>query len=141
MNFNNFVYLSLIPEDVLIYMKSYIPNEVILVTSRYYYLKHRKLIESMIPENQYESYLKNVIRFDHEFIFSFLLKTHKQNWIKKKRIKYKNLIFDNKLFFLNNYALENNSTKCRELIDLTCKSILGKKWHKNSKLVKNIWNN
>jgi len=134
-------HLSLFPDDILLYIKPYISKKILVFTSRYYYLKYRKTIDSMIPEKRYEGYLRNVVRYDSVFTFSFLLKKHKQEWIKNKRIKYKNYVFDNKLFFLNNYALENNSTKCRELIDIHAKSILGKKWHKKSKLVKNIWNN
>ena len=133
-------YLLLIPDDILIYIKPYISREILLLTSKFYYLKYRKTI-SIIKKKNYESYLRYIIRCDHGFIFSILLKEYKQKWIKNKRIKYKNLIFDNKLYFLNNYALENNSTKCKELIDIHAKSILGKKWHKKSKIVKNIWNN
>jgi len=133
--------LSLLPDDILLYIKPYISKEILVLTSKRYYLKYRKTIDSIIPEKRYEGYLRNIVRYDYEFIFSFLLKKHKQEWIKNKRIKYKNLIFDNKLYFLNYYALENNSTKCRELLNIHAKSILGKKWHKKSKLIKNIWNN
>jgi hypothetical protein len=74
-----------------------------------------------------------MIRQDNDFVFKQLLKENYQRWLNMKKCYYKNCIYSNYITFLESYAIDNESTKCRKLIiDLFQELGLSKNQHKKN---------
>jgi len=82
-----------------------------------------------------------MVRKDCSFVFAQLLEENFDRWKKAKKYRYKSYVFDNYLRFLVHYSTENNSTKCRELLNNKGNAALGQKWHKNVRIRNNRWSN
>jgi hypothetical protein len=95
----------------------------------------------MIPDDNYESYIRDMVRKDCSFVFAQLLEENFGRWKKNKKYRYKSYVFDNYLCFLGHYSIENNSTKCRELLNSKGDAVLGQKWHKNVRIRNTRWSN
>jgi hypothetical protein len=57
-----------------------------------------------------------MIRRDNEFVFEKIITENIELWIKKKEYIYKNMIFNNYIYFIINYCIENNSERCRDIL-------------------------
>tara|TARA_B100000902_G_C27233537_1_gene876167 strand:+ start:490 stop:927 length:438 start_codon:yes stop_codon:yes gene_type:complete len=127
-------YLNLISEDLVSEILSYINPDYLVMTSKVNYLKYYKLIKKKIIYRRYESYIRNMIRHDNAFTFAPLLNENACRWKCMRNYYYNNQIFTNYLYFLDFFALENESTNCRNLIKKKAEAVLGEKWHKKVKI-------
>jgi hypothetical protein len=135
----------LLPDDLLLHIKSYIPQSIIITLSKENYLKYQNIIKSII-KNRQESYIRHILRYDLDIIFSFRIKEYAEQWCKINKIKYKNMIFRNKLLLYKYYAIDNKAQKCNQLIDNYINENDNNhnnhiKRHKKYKLIKDIWSN
>ena len=74
-----------------------------------------------------------MIRQDNDFVFKQLIVENYNRWINMKKYYYKECIFSNYIYFLESYAIDNESTKCRNLIiDLFQEEGLSKNRHKKN---------
>lgn len=72
-----------------------------------------------------------MVRQDNEFVFKQLLKENYKRWINMKKCYYQNCIYSNYITFLESYAIDNESTKCRKsIIELFEEQGLSKNQHK-----------
>jgi hypothetical protein len=55
-----------------------------------------------------------MIRQDNEFVFKHLLVENYNRWLNMRKYYYKESIYGNYLNFLESYAIDNQSTKCRK---------------------------
>ena len=132
--------ISDLPDDILRYILKFIPTKrLIFINSTYYSLYHY-LLKNMIPT--YESYVRDMIRRDCDFVFEKIIRENIDIWIKNKKYIYKDMTFNNYIYFIIYYCIENNSDNCKKLIiDYLNKHDLCKNLHKK-KVVKYIkWNN
>ena len=132
-------YLNKISEDLVSEIFPYINSDSLLMTNKENYLKYHKLIRNKIIPERYESYIRSTIRYDNAFTFSFILNENVHKWKSMSKYYYNQQIFTNYLYFLEFFALENNSTKCRNLIKEKAEAVLGKKWHKKVKVRNCRW--
>tara|TARA_Y100000768_G_scaffold387968_1_gene381229 strand:+ start:29 stop:433 length:405 start_codon:yes stop_codon:yes gene_type:complete len=132
--------ILILPDDLLLHIKSYIPQSIIIRLSKEKYLKYQNIVKSIVIKRQ-ESYIRYILRHDLDFIFSFRIKEYAEQWCKTNKTKYKNMIFNNKLLFYKNYAIDNKAQKCNELIDNYINDNNHIKRHKKYKLIKDIWSN
>ena len=96
---------------------SYIPKKVTTFFSKKNYLEdHRHITNYMINSGQMENYIRAMIRQDNDFVFNNLLKENYNRWLIMKNYYYKNCIHSNYIIFLESYAIDNESTKCRKII-------------------------
>ena len=107
------------PIEIINLIKEYIPKKFLVFTNRENYFLYHSLIKQSI--RNYESYVHDVIRRDNEFVFQRILNENLQRWINVKKYYYKNMIFNNYLYFIVYYCIENESNKCRELLNSLCK--------------------
>ena len=129
-----------LPNDLLLHIKSYIPQRILLTLSKEKYLIYQNFIKFIVGQRQ-DSYIRYILRNDLHFIFSFRIHEFGEYWSKINKEKYKEYIFDTKLLLYKHYTIENNANKCRELIDTYTNDNMNIKRHKKCKLVKTIWSN
>jgi hypothetical protein len=94
----------------------YIPKIVKVFLSKQMYLEDHMIIRNYINKMNIEKYIRTIIRQDNSFVLNQLLIENKKKWLNMKKYYYKNGIYANYLIFLESYSLENESTKCRQLI-------------------------
>lgn len=74
-----------------------------------------------------------MVRQDNDFVFRQLLVENFNRWLNMKKYYYKECIYSNYLSFLEEYAIENESTNCRNLlIDFSKEQGLSKNQHKKN---------
>jgi phosphoribosyl-ATP pyrophosphohydrolase len=129
-----------LPPELIRYIKEYIPKKEFVFTNRENYNLYHPLIKPSIKD--YESYIRAMIRQDNEFVFKKIVEENYNKWYEFKQYKYKNMIFNNYLYFVMNFCIENESNNCRKIIsDFLKEHGLGKNLHKKN-LVKYIkWKN
>jgi len=138
-------YLLLIqkmPEDIIKYIKEFIPLSSLVWLDKKTYLKNHHIIYKLIPTNNYESYVRDMIRKDNQLVISCLMRENFKRWTSYKKYLYKNIIYQNFNYFLLEFCRENNSTNCSNIIKEYLKdTCLGKNQHKKN-IVRNIkWSN
>lgn len=107
--------ISDLPEQVIRYIKEFIPEQkLVFVNSMYYKLYHHTLKKRI---RMYDNYVRDMIRRDNEYVFENIIRENLDLWLKNKQYIYKNMIFNNYIYFVMNYCIENNSDRCRELIN------------------------
>jgi len=105
-----------LPEDVLTIIKSYLPNIITYFLTKKDYITFHPLIKENINKRNIENYIRIMIRQDNEFVFNLLLNENYKRWLDMKKYYYKNCIYSNYIKFLESYAIDNESNKCRQLI-------------------------
>ena len=126
-------------EDII---KSYLPISVLLILNKEYHTKYHKCLKQLISKTQYENYIRDMLRKDNDFIFSFLIKENYKIWLKIRKYKYSNTIYGNYFCFIDKFCVDNESTKCRNLLkDYLNKTGLSKNQHKKNSTTNIIWTN
>ena len=97
----------------------------------------------MIIRGRYESYVRDIIRNDYNFIFENIFHRRYNDWMYRRYdYKYNNKIYSNYIDFLLFYANKNNSRKCYNLINLQLRLCeVKKKGCKNNRSIYNKWSN
>jgi hypothetical protein len=133
---------NLLPMELLDIIYSYIPERVLIFLTKKQYLQKHHTIKNYINKKNIENYIRTTIRQDNHFVFGQMLIENWYKWINMKQCYYKHCIYSNYLIFLEEYCLENESIKCRNVIsELFEKQGLSKNKHKK-KVVKYIkWKN
>ena len=129
---------EIIEENIWPYISIYIK----LWLNKSYYIRYHHHTKKCIPYNLYESYVRNMIRNDYSFITERLLYDNFDDWIKILKYPYKDTLYNNYIFFLLHYAIENSSTKSKNLINNYLRiSGYEKKWHKKNSIKYIRWSN
>lgn len=134
--------LQQMPEDIVGYVKQFIPITTLVWLDKKTYLKNHEIIYKQIPTNNYESYVRDMIRNDNQIVVSCLMRENFHRWSCYKKYSYKNTIYPDFNYFLLDFCRENNSTNCQNIISEYLQvSRLGKNQHKKN-VVRNIkWSN
>ena len=129
-----------LPPELIRYIKEYIPKKTFVFTNRENYNLYHSLLKPSIKD--YESYIRSMIRQDNEFVFKKIVEENFSKWYEIRQYKYKNMIFNNYLYFVMNFCIENESNNCRKtVLEFLKEHGLGKNLHKKN-IVKYIkWKN
>ena len=129
-----------LPVEIISYIKQFIPYEKLVFVNPTYYKLYHYTIKKYIP--LYDNYIRDVIRRDNEYVFEQLMIENINLWLRKKDYIYKNMIFNNFVYFVLNYCIEFNSNNCRnKLINYLRERDLCRNLHKKN-VVKYIkWTN
>jgi len=126
--------------DLVIIIKSYLPETCLIFLNKYYYKKYHYLIKNLIHKNNFEKFLRNIIRRDNDYVFSHILIDFHPYINKIQNYKYKNILYKNYFKFLIEYCIQNNSVKCRNILnDFLKVQGLCKNRHKKNKLIHIRW--
>ena len=106
--------ISDLPDDVINLIKEFLPRKsYVFVNKTFYNLYHHTIRRDILL---YENYVRDMIRRDNEFVFEKIIVENMDTWLKNKQYRYKNMIFNNYIYFIMNYCIENNSDRCREIL-------------------------
>jgi len=121
-----------LPEILLDLIYTYIPiSTTMFLTKENYFINHHH-IRKFIEKRKIEQYIRSMVRQDNDFVFKQLLEENYKRWVNMKKYYYKECIYGNYLNFLESYAIDNQSTKCRKLLLQLFKEGLCKNQHKNN---------
>lgn len=132
---NLFHYIDILPYELVDMIYEYIPKSVSMFITKSNYIKDHHLIRKYIDKKNIEKYIRTMLVQDNDFVFNFLLVENLERWINMKKYYYQEYIYSTYLHFLDCYALENNSVKCKKII------VKYKNQHKKNIINKYKWNN
>lgn len=135
--------IDYLPIELKRIIYEFLPRHFLIFTNcTNYGLYHHYLKPIIERKNQYDNYVRDMIRKDFELAMNFILNENKTQWLKGKGYTYKNNKYTNYLFFMYEYAIQNNSGKCKILIMKVLKDTgLMKNQHKKN-IIRNIgWTN
>jgi hypothetical protein len=136
------IYIDLLPNEILdIIFQKLQPSEKIFLNKKNYY-KYHYIVKNKIQPTLYESYLRDIIRFDYVFLFKEIIKEKFQYWIiYNKSIKYQNFIFTTYFSYINFLVNKYNSIKIKEqiIINLIKNNCVNKWEDKPKNLKRNQW--
>ena len=129
-----------LPNEIIKLIKDFLPIRIIVFTNKQNYNLHHKCLKKYI--NNYENYIRNTLRSDNSFVFEKIMRENYKKWFEIKNYIYKNMIFKNYIYFIINYCIDNESTKCNCLIKEFLKELgFSKNLHKKN-IIKHIrWKN
>jgi hypothetical protein len=132
----NFILEDIFPIELIRIIKKYIPIPILVYLNKYYYIKYHYSIKRYIIKDQFENYVRNIIKRDYSLVFSQIFKENVKKWILLKKYNYKNNIYSNYIYFLLDLCLENESTNCQNIIKKYLKeSGLSKNQHKKNTII------
>ena len=106
--------LSYLPEVIVDLIKKFIPPKNLVFVNKHFYNLYHHTIKSCIP--LYQNYVREMIRRDNNIVFDKILGENIDFWIKNKQYRYKDMVFNNYIYFILYYCIENNSEQCREIL-------------------------
>jgi len=112
---------------------SYVQKSVTIFLTKKNYIKEHYLLRRFINKRNIEQYIRIMVRQDNDFVFKLLLVENYKRWLNMKKYYYKECIYGNYINFLESYAIDNKSLKCRQLInDFFKEQGLNKNQHKKN---------
>ena len=131
-------YFEKLPLELLGIIFDFIPNSYKIFINKDYYKKYNGLIVSRI--GNFQSYLRDIIRYDCSFPFKFIINRNLNYWINLNKFTYENRIYNNFFFYLLEFARKNKSNKCLNLLNYELQlSKLKKLKRINYKDIKKSW--
>lgn len=123
-----------LPYELVDIIYAYIPKKVKTFFNKINYLSQHYMLADYIKNNgEMENYIRSMIRQDNDFVFKQILNENYERWLIVKKYYYKDCIYLNYLIFLESYAIDNESTKCRKLIGELLQELgLSKNQHKKN---------
>ena len=106
-----------LPCELVMMIKSFLPKTSLIFLNRYYYKKYHYLVKKMVNKNNFENYLRDIVRRDNEFVFSQILLDFHKNLSRIKNYVYKNIMYKNYFYFLTDYCIKNSSINCRNVLN------------------------
>jgi len=132
--------INKLPHELVDHIKDFIPFSTLIWLNKKIYKKHHKIVKQLIMRSEYENYIRDTIRRDHDFVFKYLLKENFQKWLSMKKYIYKNIIYSNYIMFLNGFCIDNKSDNCRKIIQaLLDETGLSKNQHKKNTITNIRW--
>ncbi len=103
-----------LPDDIIHLIKEFIPvNKLVFINKKYYNLYHHTIKNAIIL---FENYVRDVVARDNQFVFQKIIEENMDLWTKNKQYMYKNMIFNNYIYFIMHFCIENDSEKCKNLL-------------------------
>jgi hypothetical protein len=122
-----------LPDELIREVYLYVPKIVKLFLTKKNYIQDHHLMKQHINKSNIENYYRAMVRQDNDFVLKQLLVENQKKWFSMKKYYYKTCIYTNYITFIESYAIENQSTKCRKLIkELFVELGLSKNQHKKN---------
>ena len=87
----NLIYIM--PDDIKYYILQYLRIPTIIITNKKNYVLYHKYLRPYIIKNNFENYIRSIIKKDCEFVFKQLIYENCDKWILLKGYVYKNNIY------------------------------------------------
>lgn len=105
-----------LPDELIDIIYTYIPKSVTMFLTKAEYINTHYCIRDFINKRKIEQYIRAMVKQDNDFVFGQLLVENYKRWLNMKKYYYKEYIYSNYLIFLESFAIDNKSVKCRNLI-------------------------
>lgn len=130
--------VNFLPDDLLYIVWSHIHPINKIFLSKTNYIKYNYLIDKLI--SNYESYLRDIIRHDYNYVFNYILQRNFNKWIQINNFHYNNTVFPYYINYIYNFSKNNQSYKCMDLINFNLNISKLKKLNcKDTRDKKNKW--
>jgi hypothetical protein len=122
-----------LPDYIIDLIQEFInPKKLVFVNKKFYNLYHYTIKQS-IPLHLYDKYIRNTIERDNLFVFERIIGENFDSWLKNKQYRYKNMVFNNYIYFVMHFCIEHDSQQCLLiLLDFLLKRDLCKNLHKKN---------
>jgi hypothetical protein len=133
--------LENIPDELKNIVWEYVPLITKAFVTKENYLKYHRIILSNCLQK--ESYIRDMIKRDNDFVFNQIVNECYTKWIRIKKYVYKDSRYLNYLYFIRDYCVEQESTKCKNVLDhyFEINGISINQHKKNSKIdISRKWN-
>jgi len=109
--------LKTLPDELFMLIFSYLPISCKVFLNNYFYKKYHYFIKKIICKHNFENYIRDIIRRDNDFVFFQILNDYQKEIYKLKNFVYKNVMYKNYYYFLTDYCIKNDSSKCRIILN------------------------
>jgi len=106
-----------LPKELKDVIESFIPVKISIFINKQVYVQNHSKVRQFIIKNQYENYIRAMIRRDNDLVFNLLFVENFERWLGYKKYVYKTTMFSNYIYFLLEYCIENDSDKCKQIIN------------------------
>jgi hypothetical protein len=106
-----------LPSELIMLIKTFLPKSCLLFLNNYYYKKYHYLVKKLIGKNQFENYIRKIVRSDNDFVFSRILFDYHKDLSRISHYVYKNVMYKKYFYFLIEYCISNDSVKCRNMLN------------------------
>ena len=118
-------------DELINLIKEYIHQKTLAFINKTYYNLYHPQIKKYI--SKYESFTRDMIRRDNYMVFEKIVRENFNNWLNNKQYRYKYMIFNNYIYFIMCFCIENDSNKCRDiLLNIFEERKFGKNLHKKN---------
>lgn len=133
--------INILPNELKDQILEYLPLRYVVFLNKTNYFAYHQFIKYWIPADNYDNYIRSIIRNDSYFCLNQLIKENNKVWIKPKKYEYNKVIYSSYCNLLNYYCIQFQSPKCREIINsyLSKKDGIGKNQHKNNSYIHIRW--
>jgi len=122
-----------LPEVLVDIIYEYVPMKTKIFLNKNNYIDNHTMVKGFIDKRQYENYIRCMIRRDNSFVFSFIINENIHIWSRLRKFLYKGYIYRNYIFFLYDYCIDNESSRCKQLIENFIEKLgLSKNEHKKN---------
>lgn len=131
-------------EDVLGIIYSHLKSDVLWCLDKNNYFEHHHIVRKLIPNQDYDAYIRDMIRNDCSFVFHQILEERFDDFHKWKKYYFNQNMFPSYLIFLRSFAFDNSSYKCLKVLEQQCeKKGFEPNWYKrrNSIRLAREWRN
>lgn len=129
-----------LPDDLVRLIWEYVPTIKRVFTHKRMYEQHHEILRTAIP--RYDQYVLDMIQRDCHIVFEHILRENINHWMRRVQHRYKNMVFNNYIYYIVHYCSEYNAHDCKEIVhDYLQKRQLCRNLHKKN-VVKYIkWTN
>ena len=108
-----------LPIEMIDTIDSYMNSHVFAFTNKTNYENYHPCIKPIIMKaKKFENYVRDMIRRDNAFVLDYILKENCVKWYNDYTYYvYKNITYKNYIYFLLDFCIEHDSTKCRSMIN------------------------
>ena len=105
-----------LPADILAIIFYYVNDKQKIFLNKSFYNLYYIHIDSLIKN--YDSYIRDIIRHDCNFIFEYVITRNFIKWYAMTNYHFGNKIYTNYINYLLDFARKNKSNKCLSIINL-----------------------
>jgi hypothetical protein len=110
--------INLLPNIIVDMIYAYIPISETMFLTKTNYIENHHLIRGLVNKIKIEQYIRTMVIQDNYFVFHQLLVENSKRWLDMKKYYHKECIYGNYLHFLESYAVDNRSIRCKNIITL-----------------------
>jgi len=120
-----------LPDDLVRLIWEYVPTIKRVFTHKRIYEQHHDILRKAIP--MYDQYVLDMIQRDCHIVLKHILRENIDHWMRRVQHRYKNMVFNNYIYFIVHYCSEHNAHDCKVIVhDYLQKRQLCRNLHKKN---------